>query len=586
VRLEHDGYTIRTGDEPGFESWCQRQGVMGLDVESTSLNDATGGVWSPDWRLRMVQLGSTTEAWVFDCSDPIQADRVTLALRNPDTKLVSHTSVDVLAAMVGLGVDISDRCIDTHLLSKLVDPDERSSHGLKDLCDLYLDSGLTRSQTALYDWFKSHAPKGQRAGYNYLRWGWDNIPANNVEYVVYAGLDAIYVRRLLPVMLKLNGPVAHLVEIESWLSSKVRKIEFKGLRIDREYVETFLGDVTREVAEAEQFFASELGCTSRSPQVGLALQEMGVDGSRTPTGRLQVNLEALEGWDGHPDVPAAAQDVITARLKVARASNIKSNLEGILHVAQGEYIHPKINTMQAKTSRWSVTKPAIQTYKKRDGRLRRCYITRPGHVFVKADFDQVELRVAAARSNDPVLTDVILSGADLHSETARMMFGDGFSPAERQLSKTINFAAVYGGGANAISRQGKVSIDRAREALNLWRKTYRGLANYTYRLQDLDPVVTASGRRIPPDANRRYANGNYDIQSSARDLLVHSWRLLLDVIPDDWLWMAIHDETILEVPETKVTVALEALQQSMNFDFWGIPITATAEVLGETWGSI
>ena len=103
----------------------------------------------------------------------------------------------------------------------------------------------------------------------------------------------------------------------------------------------------------------------------------------------------------------------------AKASNLIANLRGFLAAADAAgRVHPQVNTLRAKTARMSITNPALQTLKKHDPRLRRCFIADPGHVLISCDFSQVEIRVAAALADDPTLRQVILSGADIHDATA------------------------------------------------------------------------------------------------------------------------------------------------------------------------
>ena len=83
--------------------------------------------------LRLVQFGSERDAWVLDMADPGQRDAAAEVLADPARRFVTHTPFDVLAAWSALGIPLGQRVADTHLLSKLVNPDERAGHGLKEL---------------------------------------------------------------------------------------------------------------------------------------------------------------------------------------------------------------------------------------------------------------------------------------------------------------------------------------------------------------------------------------------------------------------------------------------------------------------
>ena len=92
-----------------------------------------------------------------------------------------------------------------------------------------------------------------------------------------------------------------------------------------------------------------------------------------------------------------AAELARARLAMSKASNLIANLRGFLAAADpAGRVHPQVNTLRAKTARMSITNPALQTLKKHDPRLRRCFTADPGHVLISCDFSQVEIRVAAA----------------------------------------------------------------------------------------------------------------------------------------------------------------------------------------------
>src|SRR5262249_39717636 len=149
--------------------------------------------------------------------------------------------------------------VDAHLTSKLIDPDERAGHGLKELTTRHLDDGLTRARDALYARMRALAPVGQRAGDAWKRWWWNHIPATEETYLVYAGLDAVYVRRLLPILLKKCAPYAHLVPREAWLAAQSTGITIRGLLLDRPYTLGLLRELEAEHAAAEALITTTLG---------------------------------------------------------------------------------------------------------------------------------------------------------------------------------------------------------------------------------------------------------------------------------------------------------------------------------------
>ncbi len=532
-------------DRAALAGFAAAEPVLGLDVETSAIDDRGPRFFAPGFTVRLVQFGSEREAWVLDMADPGQRDAAAAVLADPARRFVTHTSFDVLAVWSALGIPLGQRVADTHLLSKLLDPDERAGHGLKELSARHLDGGLTEAESALHARMRALAPAGHRAGNGWLRWGWNHLPADDEAYVVYAGLDAIYARRLLPVLLTGCGPFAHLARLDTWLAAQATGITVRGLSLDTGYARGLLADLEAEHADADAQITTVLGCPGASPKFADWLNGQataaGITGlPRTPTGRLQVTADTLAALlDQHAAaLPEQAERLARARLAMSKASNLIANLRGFLAAADpAGRVHPQVNTLRAKTARMSITNPALQTLKKHDPRLRRCFTADPSHVLISCDFSQVEVRVAAALAEDPTLRQVILSGADIHDATARLMYGDGFTDEQRTVSKRATFGTIYGGGARALASQTGVTEDTARLVIQRWRRTYPRVIAYGKRLAELAEVVTASGRRIPADPARPYANANYAVQSTARDLLLAAVYVLVTRYEVGGLWL-------------------------------------------------
>jgi DNA polymerase I len=579
-------------DPAAVAAFATAEPVLGLDVETSAIDDRGPRFFAPAFTVRLVQFGSETEAWVLDMADPGQRDAAAAVLADPARRFVTHTAYDVLAVWSAFGIALGQRVADTHLLSKLLDPDERAGHGLKELSARHLDRGLPEAESALHARMRALAPAGHRAGNAPLRWGWNHLPADDEAYVVYAGLDAIYARRLLPVLVAASGPFAHLARLDTWLAAQATGITVRGLRLDQDYARGLLADLEAEHRAADTRIASALGCPGGSPKFAEWLDKQataaGITGlPRTPTGRLQVTADTLTGLlaEHSGTLPAGAADLAGARLAMSKASNLIANLRGFIAAADPDgRVHPQVNTLRAKTARMTITNPALQTLKKHDPRLRRCFTADPGHVLISCDFSQVEVRVAAALAEDPVLREVVLSGADIHDATAALMYGKHFTDEQRTVSKRATFGTIYGGGARALAAQTGVPEDTARQVIQRWRRTYPRVIAYGKRLAEVAEVVTASGRRIPADPARPYANANYAVQSTARDLLLAAVYTLVTKYDVGGLWLFVHDEIIAQAPERDAERVRGLLEQAMTSMFRGLPILADAKILGPSWG--
>ena len=577
-----------------FQAFTGAEPILGLDVETSAIQDRGARQFDAGFTVRLVQFGTETGAWVLDPTDTAQREAIEATLSDGTRRFVTHTPYDVLAVWSVFGIALGQRVIDAHLLSKLVDPDERAGHGLKDLTARHLDDGLIAARDALHGRMRALAPVGHRAGNTWQTWGWNHLPTTEETYVVYAGLDAVYVRRLLPVLLEACGPFAHLVPVEAWLAAQSVGITIRGLLLDRPYTLNLLADLQAEHRHADAHIKDALGCSGGSPRFAAWLDEQtsqaGITGlPRTATGRLQVTTDTLTALlNRHGDqLPAAVVELAGARLAMARTSNLIGNLKAFLDAADDhDRVHPQINTLRAKTARMSITGPALQTLKKHDPRLRHCFRADPGHVLISCDFAQVEVRVAAALSGDPTLTGVITSGVDIHNATAALMYGDGYTDEQRTISKRATFGTLFGGGARALAKQTGVAEQVARQVTVRWRDTYPQVIAYTKSLEALATVVTASGRHIPADRARPYANGNYAIQSTARDLLLAAVYRLVTGHHITGLWLFVHDEVIVQAREADAEQVRAALEEAMTGTFRGVPILADAKILGTHWGEL
>ncbi|WP_049562998.1 DNA polymerase [Nonomuraea sp. SBT364] len=596
---EHAGHVMTVHPPAAFEPaafarFCAAEAMLGLDVETSAIDDKGPRQFTPAFTVRLVQFGSPREAWVLDPADPDQHAAIRATLADPARRFVTHTSYDPLAVWSAFGIALGQRVIDTHLLSKLIDPDERAGHGLKELTGRHLDDGLQQAEAALHARMRALAPIGHRAGHTWQIWGWNHLPTSDEAYLVYAGLDAVYVRRLLPVLLRGCLDFTHLVRMEQWLAAHATGITIRGLLLDRPYTTALLHQVQREHHAAETAIAQTLGFPAGSPRFASWLDghltEAGItDLPRTPTGRLKVTADTLTTLTerGAGALPAPVRDLLAARQTVARTSNLIANLTAFLRAADpAGRVHPQINTLRAKTARMSITGPALQTLKKHDPRLRHCFRADPGHVLISCDFSQVEVRVAAALSNDPTLKQVIASGTDIHDATAALMYGDGYTKEQRTISKRCTFGTLYGGGATALADQTGVTPEVARQVIDRWQSTYPRVIAYTKALASQSVVTTPSGRRIPADPARGYANGNYMVQSTARDLLLAAVYRFATAHPQAKLWLFVHDEVIIQATTRDAERLCADLQGAMTTSFRGVPIVADADILGTHWGHL
>ena len=583
----------READLRGFEAFLARgDKVLGLDTETTGLD-----LYSPGYSLRLVQIGNAREAWVLRAD--LFAHVIRRILRSRRSFVVHNAAFDLQVLDRHLGVKIEDlgpRTFDTRILAHLLDPRARQEggigHGLKDLSSVYVDPDAPDTSEDLTAVFRSLGLTKAT--------GWAGIPIDHETYVRYAGLDPILTRRLFDEIGPLVRDVEldHLSVFEHHLQILLAVMQRRGFLLDVDYVRRLRGDLGRE---AEEFagVAARYGVENpnSTKQVAEALAGMGETlRERTPSGAVKVDkavLLALADLDQQWERIGAREPnpLANAVLHTKRASKWDTAYAAaFLDLKDADdRIHPFIGGLQARTARMSISRPPLQQLPSGDWKIRRAFIADPGQLIIASDYSQVEMRVLAALCQDEKLLEAINSGEDLHDFTAKLVFGEGFTKAQRKLAKMIGFGKVYGGGAATIQRQTGAPVDAVREAVAAYDATYPGIKRYGRRLMrraefGKKEVVTPSGRHLPLDKDRLYAATNYVVQSTARDLLAQAIVDIFDAGLGEHLLLPVHDELVAQAPTEDAEEVVREIGRVMDGPFGPVPIVSDPEVYGRSWG--
>lgn len=591
-KVDRQEVEVRVGLDEDWDAFTRSDDLFGLDVESTAFDDDGARFWSPDYRVRLVQFGTADRAYVLRPNVPAEREAIEAFLRTGH--FVTWSAYDVLAVWTAFGVALGTRVVDGLLLALLLEPGVAVDHDLKSVSADLIDDGLVLAQTALHDEFARLLPKGsgiRRGTKQMITWGFSNVPLSSEPYLLYAGLDAIYARRLWPLLVEACGDFPGLVRMENWLAAQTTGATIRGMLLDVETTQANLDEISVEVAAARERIEERCGFAALSPKRVDWLAERGVEFDRlTKTGQPSLDKEALPGLLArYGDVPEVG-DLLRDTYTLSTLSNLKTNLTNFLKAADASgRVHPNIKTLRAHTGRMSITAPAMQTLSKSDTRLRGAFLADPGYVLISADFANVELRVAAALSGEEKMIQAFRNGEDLHGVTTDLIYGPGAhdDPKKRAIGKKANFLTVYGGGAKALHTQGGLPLDQARDVISRFREAYPTLTRWGWDTAEIEGyVVTDSRRHIPVDPDRAYASSNYLIQSTARDLLVEAYFRYVEAtgrVND--LWLMVHDEILLHVPEADAESAAHNLQAAMTTTYRGIPITSDVTVLGEKWAA-
>lgn len=577
-----------------FRAFFPAGQLYGLDVESTYLTARAH--WDPDFRVRLVQFATEGYAYVLRMDDPAQRAAAVELLAGP-VEFASHTNMDVLAVSTVLGVNITDRSVDTRLLATLADPDKDDDRDLKTLTAKHIGPELGEADEHLYSIFKGLWPGRRNAKRSEIEaHGWATIDAGDPDYLVYAGLDAIACRRLVPILLAATGDPAEVIRMDTWLNAQANKIQMRGVRVDVPELERLAAEHGGIVDRAKAEALALSGVNIQGPKLVGWLAEHGVNwatwpGGRTDTGSPSLAKENVHLLDAYP-LDDVAREVV-GHLKTMKLSlDMKNKTTGMLDRVVDGKIHPLLNVVGASTTaRMSSAGPNMQNFSKRDPAMRGLFLPDPGYVLATIDFAQIELRVVAALAGEDKMIQVIKDGGDLHQLTVDELAEAGVE-ITRDQAKIVNFLIVYGGGAQALHDQTGIPIDHAATIISTWKSRYPAITEYAAYMGGFsDFIRTVSNRRLPVTINKRtgepraYANINYATQSSARELLVHAWyRFATEFGYGEYVWWPVHDELVLHIPEGMVDQVLAAAERCMTFDFRGVPVQADGIVLRDEHG--
>jgi DNA polymerase-1 len=251
-------------------------------------------------------------------------------------------------------------------------------------------------------------------------------------------------------------------------------------------------------------------------------------------------------------------------------------------------VHTTFSQATAVTGRLASTDPNLQNIPVRTAegrRIREAFVAAPGSVIVSADYSQIELRIMAHLSSDPALLRAFHEGADIHRATAADIFGVPLADVttdQRRYIKAVNFGLIYGMSAFGLAQQLGIERGAAAQFIDKYFQQYPGVAKYMQATRDFARangyVETVFGRRLwlndinagggPRRAAAERAAINAPMQGTAADLVklamiaVHDWiekeRLATKLV------LQVHDELVLEVPESELARVRSGLPQRMT----------------------
>jgi DNA polymerase-1 len=379
-------------------------------------------------------------------------------------------------------------------------------------------------------------------------------------------------------------------EMDLPLVPVLARMEHAGVKIDTAVLAQMSTELEREIAaQAKQIFAvagTEFNVGSPKQLGDVLFNRMNLPKpvkygkGRTISTAVDVLEELAENYP-------IARMVLDYRQLTKLKSTYVDALPALINPVTGR-LHTTFGQTGTATGRLSSANPNLQNIPIRTelGRgIRAAFIAEPGHVLLTADYSQIELRLLAHFSRDPLLVEAYRRGDDIHTLTASQVFGVPplmVTPDHRRQAKVVNFGIVYGLSAFGLSQQLGIEPGEAKQFIAAYFEKYKGVRAFIDKtLEEARrnmKVTTLFGRVRPiPDINSKNANQrgfaertavNTPLQGTAADLIKIAMIRIDAVLRErgmkSRMTLQVHDELVFEVPEDEVESMQPLVREHME----------------------
>jgi len=555
---------------------CREADRFALDLETTSLDSLEAEIvgfafaWEPHEAVyvpvghQSVDREQLELEFVLDKLRPLlESDEAQKVLQHWKYEWIVLNSYDI---------DLAGVARDTMLMSYLLEPG-RNSHALDDLVRDHLDY-----DTITY---------GDVAGTGNEEVRFDEVGLS--EAIPYAAEDAdvtlLVCEAMEEAFVDRELEALH-ADIEVPLSRTLGIMERTGIRIDRDILAELSGEFEAELEELEDEIAEHAGkeVNPNSPKQlrEVLFEDLGLPvKKRTKTGPSTAKSVLEQLSDQHP-----LPDLI---LEYRSFSKLKGTYVDALPelIRDDGRIHTSFNQAVTATGRLSSSEPNLQNIPirtDRGRRIRRAFVPDQDWTLITADYSQIELRILAHLSQDPLLLEAYREDRDVHTLTASQIFEieqQEVSKKERELGKTINYGVLYGMGSRRLARDFDISQSEASEYIDNYFERYSVVDEFFDALveeaYDAGYAETMFGRRryLPgleghgrQQAFAERAAVNTPIQGTAADIIKVAMVDLQETIEAEDLevrmLLQVHDELVFEVADRTVEAATDLIRDKME----------------------
>ena len=593
--------------------------AIAFDVETTSLNKMTAdlvgiclaveapvGYYIPLTHLAGEAQSSSGQMALF-AAEPELAEgqlpisqvlaAITPAMTNPTIPKIAHNAKYDYTILYRYGLIVSPISFDTMIAEWLTDPGSKHK-GLKDLARHRLGIEMTEI-TSLIGKGKKQITFAQ-------------VPIEDAA--PYGAADADMTLRLIKPLraeIKEKGLEA-LLDMEMPLITVLSDMEQSGIGVDVTFLRQMSQDLAARLLQLEKTIYDIAGepfninSTQQLSDVLFNKLDLPREGlKKTKSGHYSTAANVLEELKNVDE--SGIIEAITEQRELTKLKNTYVDaLPEMVNPDTGR-IHTSYNQTGAITGRIASNSPNLQNIPIRSDvgqQIRRAFVAKPGHLFVAADYSQVELRILAHISQDEALLQAFRQDQDIHRTTAAAVYSiplEKVSYNQRRFAKAVNFGLIYGMGAFRLSRDSELTLAESENYIRDYFDRFPGIKQYideTKKKAHVDFYVeTLFGRRryFPifknPGSNRQLQLRaereaiNHPIQGTAADIIKIAMLRLHEALRDYQAQMIlqVHDELLLEVPETEVDIIKPLIVEIMSGAFkLDVPLKVEAST-GANW---
>lgn len=396
--------------------------------------------------------------------------------------------------------------------------------------------------------------------------------------------------------------------VERPLVDVLAEMECKGVALDSAYLKALSSELRIELERFEKEIYETAGTAfniNSSRQLGQILFEK----LKLPTGKknktgYSTNVEELERLSEHSPLPK----LILQYRELAKLLNTYLDVFPELILDRTGRIHTTYVQTGSATGRLSSKDPNLQNIPIRTEygkKIRKAFIAqKPDWKILAADYSQIELRLLAHFSKDPVLVESFKNNEDIHARTASEIFKvtpDEVTSDMRRMAKVVNFGLLYGMTEHGLSTGLKISREEAKEFIKRYFERFTSvgayLENSLAEAKETGSTKTLLGRRRPvPELHSKNSfirSGaeriavNAPLQGTAADLIKLAMIRISERLKKEkrqaFMVMQVHDELVLEVPESELEAVADLVKHEMENAFHlEVPLTVDI-VAGKNW---